>query len=127
VECNMNLIELLEMRKFNIRAKIKLVRHQDSRFDVNKIYKNGMLNIYQSFQENNVFSNCEYIISFLGLENNKAKFVGIYKVLQKKSISEVRIPDNFIYPEMFSKDRFYYEMVEEPILNHLKERLVINW
>ncbi|UOE74705.1 GIY-YIG nuclease family protein [Parageobacillus thermoglucosidasius] len=48
-------------------------------------------------------------------------------MLQEKSISEVRIPDNFIYPEMFSKDRFYYEMVEEPILNDLKERLVIDW
>ncbi|WP_307151038.1 hypothetical protein [Robertmurraya andreesenii] len=73
----MNLIELLRMRNFDINAKTKLVRHQDSRFDINNIYKNGMMDIYQSFQENNVFSDCEYIISFLGIENNKAKLVGI--------------------------------------------------
>jgi hypothetical protein len=54
-DCGMNLIELLEMRKFNTKTKIKLVRHQDSRYDVNKIYKKGMLNIYQSIQVNNIF------------------------------------------------------------------------
>ncbi|WP_307151037.1 GIY-YIG nuclease family protein [Robertmurraya andreesenii] len=48
-------------------------------------------------------------------------------MIQEIPISDAEIPDNFIYPEMFLNDNYYYEMIEEPLLDDLKERLVIDW
>jgi hypothetical protein len=124
----MDIIELLKMRDFHINKKeIKLVRHQEKSYDIERLYSMGMISIYQSIQTEPVFRGCSYIISFLGLERTKAKFIGIYKVLAEKRIDEVIIPKEFIYPEMIKEDKYYYELEEVSVLDDLKERLIIEW
>jgi hypothetical protein len=84
----MDIKEILKSRGFDITSKTKLVRHQESDVDIMKIYNSGMINIYQSIQSKDVFNKCDYIISFLGIERIKAKFVGIYKVIGVKNVRE---------------------------------------
>ncbi len=62
----MNLSELVAMRGFDLSKKIKLVRHQDQNYDTQNLYKLKMLDFYQTLQSNDVFGNCEYILSFFG-------------------------------------------------------------
>ncbi|MDG0789953.1 hypothetical protein OMP38_03115 [Cohnella ginsengisoli] len=75
----MNLNELVRMRNFTLTNKVKLVRHQDPNYDTKLLHKIGMLEFYQSIQSNDVFGNCDYILSFLGEEGRKAIFIGAYQ------------------------------------------------
>lgn len=55
--------------------------------------KKGKIELYQSFQSKDVF-NCDYIISFIGEPNDKARFIGIYDVIGKKNIDiDISIKD----------------------------------
>ena len=125
----MNLNEVLESKGFDLKLKTKLLRHADKKYDVNKIYSEGMIEIYQGCQKKPIFKYCDYVISFIGTENKSAKFIGIYEIVKVKDIKDAKLPDNFTYPEMFEefKDGCFYEFEELHIADGLKEKLIINW
>ena len=100
----MNIIELLRLRGLDTNAKIKLVRHQDKRYDVNELYRTGYLDIYQSYQSKPVF-NCEYLVSFIGWDGSRARFIGVYRVKDCKPAREVPLPPGFKPSEVKDTDR----------------------
>lgn len=106
-----SLSKLLEMHGLNLSKKIKVVRHRDGRdVDVHMLYSSGELTDYQSYQENDVFSECDYIVSFLGLENTKAQLVGVFKV---KETHIIQSPNDYYYQNRFKENsRYYYELEE---------------
>jgi hypothetical protein len=122
----MNIVELLRLRGLDQSAKVKLVRHQDKRYDVKEIYRTGHLDTYQSYQSSAVFG-CDYIASFIGLNGSLACFVGIYKVLGMKSAPEVPVPDDFPYPGFTTVSDVYYELEPVPGFEDLKDRVVVDW
>lgn len=125
----MNLSELVKMRGFDFEKKVKLVRHQDSRFDIQTLYRNGFLDFYQSTQSKDVFGNCEYIMSFIGDEGTKATYIGTFKKISTQKLDVNKIPDNYPYsddPEL-NNDLFYYEFEKTSLLADLIDRLVIDW
>ena len=80
--------------EFDNSKKIKFVRHLDNRQvkviggkeyieDLYTLYRNQdsreVFNTYQNEQKTANFEDVEYIVSFIGEENNTARFVGIYK------------------------------------------------
>lgn len=120
--------ELLALRNLDINKKIKLVRHLDTRrIDLHHLHQEELLNLYQCYQSNPVFDKCEYVVSFLGIENSKAKLIGVYKVNERKLAVEKPLPSNFKYPEIFPPNGYYYEL--EPVngFEDLNGRVVINW
>ncbi len=125
----LNIVELLSPRGLDVSSKIIMVRHQDKRYDVNELLRKGQLEIYQSYQGKNFL--CDYIISFIGLEGSKARFLGVYKVLGRKLAREVPLPKEFIYPDFASdfefEDVFFYFLEEVPGFEDLKWRVIINW
>ncbi|MED1421487.1 GIY-YIG nuclease family protein [Bacillus smithii] len=126
----MKLNALLEMYGLDLNRKIKIVRHKDENrgYDLQKLYQLDQLNIYQSFQKKDVFSECDFIVTFLGLENSKALFVGVYEVKNTRSANEVPIPKHFHYYESFKQSKkFYYDMNEVEGFDDLKDRLIIKW
>jgi hypothetical protein len=125
----MNLNELLESIGFDLKLKTKLLRHADKKYDVNKIYSEGMIEIYQGCQKKPIFKDCDYVISFIGTENKTAKFIGIYEIVKVNDIKYVKLSENFTYPEMFQefKDGCFYDFKELHIADDLKEKLIINW
>ena len=77
---------------------------------------------YQCAQENDVFRDCEYIVSFIGEENNLARFIGVYKIIHKKPNSGILSIEGreFCY-------KFFYHMSEIDGFDDLKERVIIRW
>lgn len=122
----MNIKELLQLRGLDTTAKIKLVRHQDKRRNLDKLYRDGFLDLYQSYQTNNVFDGCKYIVSFLGWEGTQARFVGVYRVMGRKSQVQGPHPSNLPYPEL-AQGKVYYELEPVPGFEDLKDRVIIDW
>lgn len=127
----MDLIQLLQMEKFDLNKKIKLVRHTtENGYDINLLYKEGLLIDYQSVQMNDIFNGCDYIISFIATENTKAKFVGVFELIGKAKVKEIKeikeLPDIGI-EKFYEDEAFYYEQREVNIISDLKDRLIIEW
>ena len=90
----LNLQSLLLPFGFDPDPKIltKLVRHQDSRFDVQRLYREGHFEFYQSIQSRKRFHGCRRIISFLGQSGSLAAFVGVYDVRGTEGPREFALP-----------------------------------
>lgn len=125
----MKLTELIKMRGFDFGTKVKLVRHQDPRYDIPMLYRKGFLGFYQSVQSKNVFGNCEYIMSFIGDEGTKATYIGTYKKRLSKMLDISKVPEDYPYKleEDFNENLFYYEFEKIDLLSDLIDRLVIEW
>lgn len=64
--------------------QIKLVRHIDHlNRSITRIIDDGHFDFYQTEQSPAVrpFHNCKVILSFIGIDGNKAEFHGAYQVL----------------------------------------------
>ncbi len=91
---------------------VKYVRHKDNRKEYRELIKDrGELLKYQAQQSNNVFEKCDYIASFVGTEQSRAVFIGIFKV------DGIETTD----------DGFEYDLNEVSGFEDFKERLVIDW
>lgn len=122
----MNIVEILHLRGLDISKKVKLIRHQDKRYDVWELYRDGKLDIYQSYQSNLIFE-CDFIVAFIGLENSQARFIGVYKVNGHKQAKETSLPSDFPHPGFFSETDVFYNLVSVPGFEDLKDRVVIDW
>lgn len=60
------------------------------------------------------------------MESSKAKFIGIYKIINRTRIKYIKTPKDFPYQDFFEPEDFYYEMEELNILDDLKDRLVLS-
>jgi hypothetical protein len=106
--------ELLYNRGLDKAAKVKLVRHKDNRQDLYSMYRydrNKFLD-YQESQSKDVFNGVDYVVSFIGESGKLSRFVGVYKIISRKQLSD---------------DSFWFEMNEESGYDDLKERVIINW
>lgn len=124
----MDLIDLLTFYKLDMTKKIKLVRHQDKRDNLQDIYSNDLssFEFYQQYQERDVFT-CDYIISFLGLDNQRSKFIGIYKVLGKNSVNTPITILNQRISHLIQNAKYHYDLKKVNIMDDLTDRLIVNW
>ncbi len=94
-------------------SKVKLVRHKDSRAEYRELIKDrDELLKYQKEQAKPVFHDCDYILSFIGIERRKSIFIGIFKV------------NGF---SIGSNDKFYYDLEQLSEFIYLENRIVIDW
>lgn len=124
-----SIVELLKLRGLDTLKKIKFVRHKDQRkgLDVHELYRNDLLDIYQSYQSGPIFE-CDYIVSFLGLENTRALFIGVYRVNGKKPASQAPLPEGLNENAyLISDGDVYYDLEPMPGFGDLKDRVVIDW
>ena len=123
------ILELLKKRGLDLNAKIKYVRHQDKRYDVTALIRANQLETYQGYQEKPIFKDCSYIVVFIGQENMKALFYGIYQVLAQRPASEVSLPNDFIYPDfnIIGDTDVFYDLKEIDGFDDLKNRAVVDW
>ena len=94
----MNIVELLELRGLDPKKSTKLVRHTDHGDYLISEMTKAQLEFYQQCQSEQVFSCCDYIVSFLGVERTKAKFIGVYKVKDEERLKRKHLPENYPYP-----------------------------
>lgn len=123
----MNLFDILKMRGFDMQAKTKLLRHQDRRFDIEKLFQGGLIEAYQSVQGQDLLS-CDYVVAFVGRDSTKACFAGIWRVIRKLDRPHLPYLEIFPYPELFEGDQLSHYLLEEvPGFSDLTGRLVIEW
>ena len=93
-------------------SRVKLVRHKDSRSEYKELIKDKteLLN-YQRQQSKEVFKDCDYIVSFVGLERRKSLLFGVFKV------NGVEKVDGY----------YYYDLEAIQGFDHLIDRVVIDW
>ena len=92
--------------------KVKYVRHKDSRAEYKDLIKEiDELLKYQKEQSNPVFSDCDYIISFVGQDGTKALFLGVFKVNDVKK----------------ENGKYFYDLTKVDDLDCFKDRVVIDW
>jgi hypothetical protein len=118
--------ELLGPRGLDLNAKVKLVRHQDKRFDLQLFEREGVIELYQSYQGKPIF-NCDYIVSFIGLDNSRARLFGVYRVRGSCPASEKPLPAGCKYPEVYSAGGLFFDLERLPGFEDLIGRLVIDW
>jgi hypothetical protein len=122
-----SIVHLLEMKGLDTSKRIKLVRHQDKRYDVSLIYSLGQIEIYQSYQGKPIFE-CDYIVSFVGFGGSWARMTGVYRVGIRQPAENVPLPPDFIYQDNWDTEGgVHYELEEVPGFEDLKDRVVIDW
>lgn len=106
--------ELLYSRGLPKNAKIKFIRHADKRTPVLDSYKFDIEEFlyWQGEQSRPIFHGCEYIISFLGMDGKKSRFIGVFKV------------EGFIVKE---NKKFQYNLIEVKGFDDIKERVIVDW
>lgn len=122
--------EILVLRGLDTTKRIKLVRHLETRrFNLYEFHKTGLLELYQSYQSKPVFDQCDYIVSFIGMENSKARLVGVYEVTGVQPAQSAPLPLNIAsqYPEMFPPNGYFYVLKRLSGFEDLIERVVIDW
>jgi hypothetical protein len=122
----LNIVELLSLRGLLLSARIKLVRHQDKRFDVHELIRDGYFEVYQSFQSKPVFD-CDFIVSFVGMENAKARLIGVYRVVSRVPASQSPISPDFTRRDLVNDHGFFYTLDPVPGFEDLAGRVVIDW
>lgn len=85
--------ELLRLRGLDVDARVKLVRHRDTRHDVDDLRRRGLLELYQRYQSNPVFE-CDSVVSFVGLEHNRARLHGVYRVRARVPAEAKPLPED---------------------------------
>jgi hypothetical protein len=103
----------------------KLVRHQDRRYDINDLVRRKWFDFYQATQGKSRFRHCERIISFIGAGGTKARFVGVYRVLEERGRRGVKPPRG--YPALLSHYRYYYKLERETGYEDLENRVIVEW
>ena len=106
-------------------AKIKLVRHRDTRFDLPLLLRSGHFWIYESGQGRDVFKGAHYILSFLGEGYSRSRFLGCKRV-DGLSTALADWPSDFPYPQM-GRPSFWYDLTPVSGFEALEDRLVIDW
>jgi hypothetical protein len=106
--------ELLYSRGLPKNAKVKFVRHADNREPVVDNYKFDVEKFlyWQGEQSKPIFHECEFLISFLGMDGKRSRFIGVFKV------------EGFILKE---NNRFQYNLTEVQGFEDIKDRVIVDW
>ena len=113
--------------------EIKLVRHVDHlNRSIEQIVAEGHFDFYQQEQSPKIcpFHNCQVILSFIGIEGNKAKFYGAYKVLGHEPFTKAdawRLPDWMAEAHKDGQPRIKYQLRELEAFRSYRSRLIVQW
>lgn len=122
------LSELLASRGFVPDPKrVKLVRHKDSRLDLEALRSAGWFETYQQFQAKPVFDGCDQIVAFIGEDGFDSRFVGIYGVGVRSTADQSLLPECCPHPEWAAPGNLYYPLQKRSGFEDLEDRVVVDW
>ena len=109
-------------------SKTKLIRHHIGKKEIAHNNPRGYLDIYQRIQKPDLFSGCDYVLSFLGEKGTEGKFLGCYKINGSSTFAPERLPEDFLKDETMRPDNHVFWNLEKiDVLSELIGRLVIDW
>lgn len=113
--------------------QIKLVRHVDHlNRSIQRIVAEEHFEFYQQEQSPKIrpFHNCEVILSFIGIEGNKAEFCGAYQVLGHGPFTKAdlkKLPDWLAEAHKDGQPRIKYQLRELEAYRPYRGRLIVQW
>ena len=123
----MHIVEILKPRGLKTKKSTKMIRYTDQEnYPVSEMTKE-QLEFYQQCQSKQVFSDSDYVVSFLGIEGTKAKFIGVYKVNDEERLKRKHLPRNYPYPQIVEGDGYFYELEKVSGFEDLEDRIIIEW
>lgn len=123
----LGILDLLTLRGFDSKCTAKLVRHQDKRFDMEALIRDGWFELYQSLQVRDVFGSCDFIVAFCGDGGTRAKLLGVYRVVGVRPRTPNDVPHGAPFEEDQSDPGFVYELEHQAEFADLEGRVVIDW
>jgi hypothetical protein len=122
------LAELLKVRGIDSsRCKVKVVRHQDSRLDIQSLTREEV-EIYQNHQKDGVFDGFDYVASFVGSERGQARFFGLYRVQERtEGLNKPKLAIRNPALKKATKTRYHYALKRVARFNDLEGRLIVQW
>lgn len=121
----MTLQQLFQSSGIDFR-KVKLIRHNLSNKEVADYHKKNYLDFYQTIQSEGRFANADYVISFLGEEGTKGKYLGCYKIGETVPFDKAAFPNDFPIGKGM-ESCVVYALEKTNIFSELINRLVIDW
>jgi hypothetical protein len=121
--------DILPLEELKNEGVVLLARHSHEKLD--EIKQNNLIEDYQSFQNRPAFRKSRYLVSFLGIEKNRAIFYGIYeviKIIENNAISKNKFKkvEKYLPPESIETD-FQLELKKIEEFDKYRYRLVIDW
>ncbi len=123
----MEMTELLRLRGLDTSKRIKLVRHQDRRLDLDEVRRRGFLDHYQAYQVNAIFEGCDVVVSFLGMDDSRARLYGVFAVEAVRRSSAVPLPRDCPFPQIRPRHGWFYDLRRLRGFEDLEDKLVIDW
>ena len=123
----LGILDLLTLRGFDLGCKSKQVRHQDKDLNMGTLINDGWLDRYQALQSNPVFRDCDFIATFIGDGDTRAKFYGIYRVLEERAATPDDIPEDSPMAGWHHQDRYFYKLEHQSQYVDFEGRVVIEW
>jgi hypothetical protein len=120
------LLELLGRRGLDLSARTKMVRHEDARYAIENLIREGQFEFYQGYQSRPIFD-CKYVVSFLGQPHRRALFYGVYQVVGHSLSADRDVPPGLTHPEWAARDRFWYDLEKLSSFADLEQRVIIDW
>jgi hypothetical protein len=122
----LGIVDLLKVFGFDDRVKTKLVRHQDAKYDLVALQREGWFELYQSLQKRPIFKDCGQVVSFLGDGPGRARLHGVYELTAEKAAYKSMVPPNCPYKD-WEGCKFLYELRRRNEFADLENRVVIDW
>ena len=123
----MTLTELLGPHGFLPNSKaVKIVRHKDSRVDIESLHRDGWLETYQQYESKPVFDGCQQVVATIGEEGLAARFIGVYDVGVRRASANEKVPLGCPHPE-WETSGYFYPLIKRVGFEDLAERVVIGW
>ncbi|MBP7820461.1 MAG: GIY-YIG nuclease family protein [Candidatus Methanofastidiosum sp.] len=116
--------EILNLKGELIDEKTKLVKHATRNYDLYKSYRENRDAVlaYQCHQDRDIFNGADHIVSFIGEDCNRARFIGVFKVDSVIQLSHsIRDP---ISKEFY---KYNYTLIEDERFTMLRDRIIISW
>ena len=129
-EKKVGIVDLLKLCGFDTNCKSKLVRHQDKRFDVQALIRDGWLDLYQAHQSKDIFGKCDYVITFCGDGGTRARLLGVYRVAGVRKRTQKDLPSRTPFEIWRTEDYlngYFYDLERQGEYADLEGRVVIDW
>ena len=124
---SLGILDFLTPRGFDPSCKAKLVRHQDKRYDIPQLVRDGWMDLYQAHQAKDIFGKCDYIVTFTGDGGTRAKLLGVYRVVEGRKRTTKDLPKGSPFEDWRGADGFYYTLEHQSQYADLEGRIVIDW
>lgn len=119
----LGILNVLEAQGFDLNCKAMLLRHTKRQY-----LSLDWLPLYQSIQSKPRFNGLNFIVSFTDDGSHRARFYGVYRILEERELNPDDIPsDSPFVDRRCREDYFFYKLEHQAQFADLQGRVIIDW